>query len=338
MIITPFGKRPIADLHCDLLCYLQRDPRRTADDPAVRCSIPQLREGNVKLQTLAIFAETGPGSAEVGKEQAKLFKSLVKNYPNTLERIRSAEQLEQLADSDKIRIVPAIENASAFCGEGEDLDEALKNLTAIQKSVGKLFYMSLTWNTENRFGGGVFTRVGLKNDGKRLLDYLGQRGIALDFSHASDYLAFDLLNYIDKQGLTVPVMASHSNLRSVANFARNLPDEIVREIIKREGLIGLNFIRYLLGGESPHAFGKHLTYLLSLGGGRQICFGADFFYPDDVSSENCKPVEKLFFPAFDHAGAYQRMVELCCRQLGLSNKVLLDLCYQNVVCFLKRIL
>lgn len=140
----------------------------------------------------------------------------------------------QEESTNKIGIIPAIENASAICNEKEDLSIALERLTALQRRIGKLLYVSLTWNHENRFGGGNHTEKGLKNDGKLLVDYLCHKGIALDFSHASDYLAYDLLNYIEKKGLRLPLLASHSNMRSIADFPRNLPDEIAKEIIKKK--------------------------------------------------------------------------------------------------------
>ena len=61
-------------------------------------------------------------------------------------------------------------------------------------------------------------------------------------SHTSDALAHDIFNHIDKHKLAVPVIASHSNFRSVSDHVRNLPDEIANEIVNRNGLIGMNFL------------------------------------------------------------------------------------------------
>ena len=51
-------KRPILDIHCDLLSYLtypESDINNTQD---VGCALPHLQNGNVKLQVTAIFAPT----------------------------------------------------------------------------------------------------------------------------------------------------------------------------------------------------------------------------------------------------------------------------------------
>lgn len=335
---TASKKSAIADLHCDLLWYLSQDPKRTAHDLEVRCAIPQLNEGCVKLQTLAVFAETNAHSVETGTAQAAIFKNLPKLYPDSFYFVRQMNELEQVPLAHKIAIVPAIENASAICSEQEDLSKALERLTALQRKIGKLLYVSLTWNSENRFGGGAFTKIGLKSDGKQLVDYLCAKGIALDFSHTSDYLAFDLLNYIDRKGLRLPILASHSNMRAIANFPRNLSDEIAKEIIQRKGVIGMNFIRYLVGKESPHFFSKQLEHLLSLGGGESICFGADFFCIEDLPKENRKSPDLLFFPSYGDAGTYGKVLDLWKKEVTLSDQMMENICHVNFIRFAAKVI
>lgn len=333
-IHSPKTCYPIADLHCDLLSYLSRDPQRSPYDLASRCSIPQLKEGNVKFQMMAIFTETGPGSVQSGMAQVQAFKKILNNHSDVFEIIRDSVQLKTLQISNKIGILPAIENASSFCEEHEPLKEALDRLTMVQRKIGKCAYISLTWNTENRFGGGALTSVGLKNDGKQLIDYLCEHGIALDFSHASDHLAFEVLNYLEQNNLQLPLIASHSNFRSIVNVPRNLPQDLAKEILKRQGLIGLNFIRLFVGPDSTNNFIKQLEYSLQLGYPQGICLGADFFYIEDVSVEHRKSPEQLFFPDFDHAGAYVKVIDLWKNALALSPDQLANICFNNLIHFL----
>lgn len=321
---------PIADFHCDLLCYLQNSSKRSAYDSAVRCSIPQLRQGNVKVQTMAIFTETSPGSSQKGASQADFFYRLPQKYPDVFSIIKNWQ-----AETPLIGILPAVENMSSFCEEEDDLDKTIHHLDKIQRKIGKFAYICLTWNTENRFGGGALSSTGLKNDGKRIIDYLSAKKIALDLSHASDRLAYDCLNYIDKKGIKVPLVASHSNFRVIANVPRNLPDDIAQEIIRREGVIGLNFYKPFVG-ESPLHFAYQVAHMFKLGGERNICFGADFFYDNDISLPYRKPPESLYFSSFDNAGAYHQLVHLLRKELGISDAHLHNLCYQNLIEFLEQ--
>ena len=291
---------PIADLHCDLLCYLQNDPKRTIFDPAVRCSINQLKAGNVVLQVLPIFTETIPGSSKKGLAQAKIFRNLPKEHPDLFEIVNLSNPISL----KRIGILLACENASSLCSEEDVLQKGLRRIDLIEQECGKIVYISLTWNMENRFGGGALTNVGLKEDGEALIKFLHQKKIAVDFSHASDNLAYDVLNLIDRYKLEIPVIASHSNFRSICNAPRNLPDELVKEIITRKGIIGVNFIRYFLGSSDPRNFAQHIEHALNLGCEQTLCFGADFFYNDDVSPMFRKLPEEVFFSELSDSSSY----------------------------------
>lgn len=283
----------IADLHCDLLCYLAAEGSRSPYDSQVRCSISQLQKGGVKWQVMPIFTETNKGSADFGIKQAQMFQTLPKHYP----------------EFSKMSLMLAIENGSSFCNETEKLEEGLNRLGVIHHQYGKVLYLGLTWNTENRFGGGASTSVGLKREGEILLEYLHEKKIALDLSHGSDALAYEALSYIDKQRLDIPVVASHSNARKIMNAPRNLPDELIHEIIKRKGVIGFNFVKFFVG-ESPQGFIKQLEHFLALGAENFLCFGADFFYENDVSLPYRKAAEDLFHQEFGDASTYPSLLKL----------------------------
>ncbi len=324
---------PIADLHCDLLCYLAEKASHSPHDLCVRCSVPQLKAGGVCFQTMAIFAETVPGSSQRGLSQMDAFKKLLVSHSHEFEAFQPGKKNEV---SSKISILPAIESASSFSEEEEPLDSALNRLRKWQSQVGKFAYVSLTWNMENRFGGGAHTRVGLKEDGKHLLECLAEQGIPVDFSHASDPLAFDILNHIDKKGLQLRVLASHSNARSIRNVPRNLPDELIKEIVHRGGIIGMNLIRDFVGDSSPDNFSAQLEHFLSLKTEHSLCLGADFFHDEAMSVAYRKPPEFYFFPGFNDASAYPRLVSLWKSHGVVSEQLLPDICCNNALRFFRE--
>lgn len=260
---------PVADLHCDLLLYLATDGR-TPYNPESRCSIPQMRDGGVRFQALPMFTETNPHSSLQGKKQAAIFAKLPSLYPEF-------GFVNEALDT-QIAIQVAIENASSFCAEGDNLQEALKWL---ERFPHKPLYISLTWNSENRFGGGALTDVGLKEDGRALLDFFSGKNTAIDLSHASDRLAEEIFMEIDKKRLNLRVIASHSNFRAIADVPRNLPDHLAQEIFRRGGVIGLNFVGRFIGPSYDKIF-DHIAHGKKLGGEKQLCFGADFFFDHDL--------------------------------------------------------
>ena len=317
---------PIADLHCDLLCYLAGDSKRSPYDHVAKCSIPQLQAGNVKSQVMAIFVETINGSAISGEKQKNAFKKLLDLHFDVFERIQLSDKI-----SDKIGILPAIENASAFCEEGENIELALQRFTQWQNEIGRFAYVSLTWNGENRFGGGAHSRVGLKEDGKRLLEYLSEKKIPIDFSHSSDYFAYDILNFIEKHHLQIDVLASHSNTRAKQNVPRNLPDDIIKEILLRHGIIGINFYRQFLCrlGNSADSFSYHLEHFMSLGAQHQLCFGADFFFPGDLPIAYRKNEAEYFIPNYEDASCYPRLLNHWNKQKVVSEETLKGISWNN---------
>ncbi|MBI5346158.1 MAG: membrane dipeptidase, partial [Chlamydiae bacterium] len=167
---------PIVDLHADLLCYLEKDPKRTPFDLESRCSIPQLKKGNVIWQTLPIFTHTNKGSS--------------------LSTIRQINCFKELKIQKDLNFLVSIENGSAFFEEEEPLSLGLKRAQDFLSWITPL-YISLTWKFENRLGGGNMTNIGLKKDGEVFLEFLQDKNIAIDLSHTSDKLAFDILNYLN---------------------------------------------------------------------------------------------------------------------------------------------
>ena len=335
MTQQPSHRYPIIDLHCDLLVYLTDVPGSKIDNVLeIGCALPALTEGNVKLQVMAIYSATKPGSTGYAGLQRDMFELLAKDPTNNLHAVTTAEQLQQaLQNKQGIGMVAAVENASGFCEEDEPLEDGFKKLEKIIDACGRILYISMTHNDENRFGGGNFSDKGIKRDGQMLLDYIHGRQIAIDLSHTSDALAHDILLHIDKERLDVPVIATHSNFRKLWDHNRNLPDELAQEVIKRNGLIGMNFLRHFLHTEDPESLIHHIMYGLELGAKDAICFGADYFYFADHPDPERFP---FYHAAHEQAGSsYNFILEQL--QGMLPQEQLQNLAYRNAQKFIERI-
>jgi membrane dipeptidase len=303
----------IADFHCDLLSYLADNPAHTAHDAASRASIPLLKAGGVSLQILAIYTPTGAGSVGKGMKQAEAFFQLPQKYP---------------VFGKEIQIVVSIENASGFCGENEPLEKGIERLEQWYKKAGRIAYISLTWNEENRFGGGNASQAGLKEDGREILRWMDGKKIAIDLSHTSDKLAEDILDEIEN--LEIIPVASHSNFRKIAHHPRNLPDHLAKEIGARGGVIGLNFVRIFLG-EGPEGFLRQTEHAEKLGLLDHFCLGADFF-ADHVLPPERQYMLPMFNPGFDSSACYPQVIELL--EKHLPHAIVEKIAYKNLTRFL----
>jgi len=316
------------DLHCDLLYYLLR-PEAKINDGEFGASLPFLREGNVKLQVMAIYSSTGKGSTEYGLQQSKIFSKLIESDDFFLFENESHKNIE---NEGKTGILASIENASSFCDENESLDSGFKKLETIIENTKKVFYIGITHHTENRFGGGNNASAGLKEDGKVLIDYLSDKKIAIDLAHASDQLAHDIFNYVDQKNYSVPILASHSNYRTIYKNNRNLPDELAKEVIHRKGLIGLNFIKDYIDLEHPERLYEHIQYGLDLGGENSIAYGADYFYWKDHPDMSRHP---FFFPEHSNASVYPAVNKEISERF--SPELMRKISHENALKFITKI-
>ncbi len=327
---------PIIDLHCDLLSYLSSVPGahvNNADE--FGATTPHLKAGNVKLQVMAIYTDSKPGSTLEAEKQRTIYQQLPL-LSDGFFVLKDGSHLNeaQLHDIPGCMAWLAIENASGFCEEDEKLDEGLKRLCRIVEQSGPLAYIIVTHHYENRFGGGNYSDVGLKPDGEVLLDYLHGKRIPIDLAHTSDKLAYGLLNYIDKKNLDIPVLASHSNFRQIHGHVRNLPDELTLELVRRSGLIGINLVRNYINDSSAEVLYDHISHGVKLGAEHLLALGADFFYALNHPDPSRYPI---YYPGQDNASFYQEILKRV-RELGKGQHFDEAMAFGNVLSYYGSIL
>jgi microsomal dipeptidase-like Zn-dependent dipeptidase len=332
----PFPKNSTIDLHNDLLSYLAADRNRSPYDTMTRSAIPQLRAGAVSCLVTAVFAPTHsadlqkmmPPGMEASvlypemqhshlqlKKQLQAFSLLLKQYPEVFCHLHERKE-------NRIALVFAIENCSSFLSETEPLECALHRFRQTCHNVFPL-YTSLTWNGENRLGGGTHSNKGLTDEGKAVLDFLQDFITAVDLSHASDQLATDILRYLDTTKSSLRVMASHAQLRTCTPAVRNLPDELITEIVTRNGIIGLTMIKSFIGPQAS-AWYDHVEYALRNGWENSLAIGADFFVSSHLPASLFPQFsEEHFFPELDNASCFLEVQDQVSQRFGqtMANKI-----------------
>lgn len=89
--------------------------------------------------------------------------------------------------------------------------------------------------TRTRYCGGTHAPGGLTDAGRDLLTSMRRRGVVLDLSHMADQTLRDSLE--TWRGATV---ASHVGARSLNPRQRSLPDDVVAEVGRRHGVLGVS--------------------------------------------------------------------------------------------------
>ncbi len=160
--------------------------------------------------------------------------------------------------------------------------------------------VGLTWARGTRYAGGNAAPGPLTPAGRVLVRVLDQLGVIHDLSHLADEAAWQLLDLARR-----PVIASHSNCRALAlgHSQRNLPDDLIRAIGERGGVIGLNLFSLFLSpqGEKRRATIEetisHVERIVELTGRNDVValgsdmdggFGADRL-PEGINSPRDLP-------------------------------------------------
>ena len=137
---------------------------------------------------------------------------------------------------------------------------------------------SLGWNEKNCLTGSHVTGGGLTKQGRAYVKECQRLGILVDVSHISDEAFWQIMDMTEK-----PVIASHSNSRSVWNESRNLTDEMFKAICATGGVAGFNMCPPFVA-EQPNLDHccDHILHFLELDpDGTHIALGGDL---DGISS------------------------------------------------------
>lgn len=132
--------------------------------------------------------------------------------------------------------------------------------------------VSLGWNEQNPLTGSHRTGGGLTDQGREFVREAQRLGYLVDVSHISDEGFWDLIKITEG-----PVIATHSNSRSVWGESRNLTDDMFRAICETDGVAGFNMCAEFIG-EKPtldHACDHILHFLELAPNGTHIALGGD---------------------------------------------------------------
>lgn len=256
---------------------------------AMRGSVFQLNHGgaiaaNVKIIVRNIFAyeqrldEHYPPVTWV--EFKKLFlaqndyiEKVTRQHPDTYITIATREELEFAMKTDgEIGILKSVE------GMPRNIDVPLDQ-AAQMFADAKIQVLDLMVNSNTDVGDSHTTNKdkGLSSKGKDFLTTCADAGIPVfDVSHASPRTAMDMIKLI---GPNRRVIASHTGARigNVAEYSRNITDDVARGIFERNGIIGIATAGRLLGGNTVEYVVSTIRHFVELDptGGRLVTLGPD---------------------------------------------------------------
>jgi microsomal dipeptidase-like Zn-dependent dipeptidase len=97
------------------------------------------------------------------------------------------------------------------------------------------------------------------------------KGMIIDLAHSSEAVVRDALAVNGR-----PMIVSHTGLRGHCDSPRNLPDDLMKEIAARGGLIGVGFWDGAVCEASVAAIVDAIVYAVGLVGADRVALGSDF--------------------------------------------------------------
>lgn len=227
----------IFDAHCDTANPLLAPSFDFRKNQYHHIDLDKIRKGGLKAQIFALYVNPVYAPNRSIKRTLLLYHILQKKIfsPGYGRKVTSTAEMKSALKENTFACWLSLEG-------GHALENSLEILE-IYYSLG-IRCMTLTHskNTDWADSSGEPPRWdGLNSLGRKIVLHMQKLGMVIDVSHASDKTIEDVLDTV-----TTPIMASHSNARALCGIPRNLPDDLIREIAKRNGYIGVNFFPVFL--------------------------------------------------------------------------------------------
>ncbi len=313
----------ICDCHCDTLTELYNKNASLYENEQHFDIKRQIALGG-GLQFCAIYVPTEVFRYQGGLRYTlclldKYNQEIKKLHENGIDvlQVRTAEDAGNVL-KHKAATLLAIE-------EGGAIDGSLEALRCLYELGVRA--MTLTWSNRNDIADGIneeATGSGLTLFGKQVVAEMNRLGMLVDVSHISTAGFWSVI-----ETSTKPIIATHSNAKSLCSHPRNLNDEQIKALAQNDGLAGITFAGQFLEEDWRNAciesVYKHIDYMLNLiGNDDHIGFGSDF---DGISH-----------PPYNIQGVqdYKPLIEYLSKYY--SDETINKITHQNVINLLQKVL
>jgi membrane dipeptidase len=199
--------------------------------------LPRMREGGLDAQFWSIYlGKTEEAGAAIRQATARIdaVHRLVLSHGDELALVTTSSGLREAVRSGKTACLLGLEG-------GHIIEDSLEALGRFHERGVR--YMTLTHSFHTNWADSSGTNEapapkhgGLTRFGEDVVAEMNRLGMMVDVSHVSDDTFWDVLRVTH-----VPVIASHSSTRAIADHPRNLDDEMLRGLAKNGGVAMINF-------------------------------------------------------------------------------------------------
>ena len=225
------------DIPFDYIINPEHDP---GNDTDMQVDFQKMLEGNLDGGFFIVYvgqSELNKNGYQEAKEKAIIkfnaINKMVEKYPNKIVLVKSPEEVYEAKRDKKLFAAIGIENGYVI-GEDIELLKYYYDLGARYMTLSHIGHNQISDSSlpKKSLNNDIEMHGGLSNFGKITVKKMNELGMMIDISHVSDKSALQAIKLSHH-----PVIASHSGARSVADHPRNIPDNIIREIAKKGGVV-----------------------------------------------------------------------------------------------------
>jgi len=236
----------------------------------------------------------GLGGPDAYNEALKFFaqwNGFIADQNDHFARIDSPGDLERVKQSNKVGILPGLQNSEHF-----------KSLNDVDffRGLGQRV-SQLTYNSRNMIGNGSTERrdEGLSDFGVAIVERMNKVGMAVDVSHCGDRTTLDAFDVSKK-----PVLITHSNCRALApGHPRCKSDDAIKKVGTAGSVMGITGVRMFVKNEEPTTIEdllNHFDHVAKLIGPDHLGVGSDI----DLFGYDAMPPEQNKRLRASYKGSY----------------------------------
>jgi len=195
--------------------------------------IPRMKEGGLTGIFFSIWIPskiTGPEAVKRAKTQIAAVQEQVKRNGKEIVLATTADEVRAAKKQGKIAALMGVEG-------GHMIGNDLANLREF--AAAGVRYMTLTHSGNDEWADSSTDKPahnGLTDFGKDVVLEMNKLGVTVDISHVSDKTFYDALA-VSK----APMFASHSSCRAICDAARNMTDQMIKDLAAKGGVIQINY-------------------------------------------------------------------------------------------------
>ena len=195
--------------------------------------IPRMKEGGLGAIFFSIWIPskiTGPEAVDRAMAQIDAVREQVRKHPKDMTLATTAAEVRGARKQGKIAALMGV--------EGGHMINANLGVLRSYAALG-VRYMTLTHSGNDEWADSSTDKAvhnGLTDFGKDVVREMNRLGVIVDISHVSDKTFYDALE-VSK----APLFASHSSCRAICDAARNMTDQMIKDLAAKGGVVQINY-------------------------------------------------------------------------------------------------